>query len=188
MDLMEKGRQEDIVSSAKSLIGSDFNIQGDESNVCIKCAKTIYQKSGIPFPATNSVVTFMDAIEGNKVDLFDNPKDINGNRITQRYEGRNDWDVLVSAGSVRAGDIMVVQNMEGGLHATVVTKIDGSPDDMGFFDGYFTGVDVIHDRGANSPVGSSHYEWYEINEGQGGDKGPNRKFVKAYRYKGSKVR
>lgn len=188
MDLMEKGRQEDIVSSAKSLIGSDFTIEGSQRNVCIKCAKTIYQKSGIPFPATNSVVTFMDAIEGNKVDLFDNPKDNQGRRIRQRYEGRNNWDVLVSAGSVQPGDIMVVQNSSGGLHATVVTKIDGSPNDMGFFDGYFTGVDVIHDRGINSPVGSSHYEWYEINEGQGGDKGPNRRFVKAYRYKGSKVR
>ena len=188
MDLMEKGRQDDIVSSAKSLIGSDFKIGNSEKNVCLKCAKTIYQNSGIPFPATNSVVTFMDAIEGNKVDLFDNPKNNEGERIKQRYEGRNNWEVILSAGSIQPGDIMVVQNNTGGLHATVVTNIDGTPDDMGAFSGWYTGVDVIHDSGSNSPVKTSHYEWQEINEGQGGVKNVNRKFVKAYRYKGSKVR
>tara|TARA_R100000900_G_scaffold67692_4_gene53949 strand:- start:1927 stop:2493 length:567 start_codon:yes stop_codon:yes gene_type:complete len=188
MDIMEEGRKDQIITTAKSLIGSDFEIQGSKDKVCLKCAKTIYQKSGIPFPATNSVITFMDAIEGYKVDMYDNPKDRQGKRIPSRYEHRNDWEIIVSAGSIRPGDIMVVNNTEGGMHATVVSKMSGNPDSMGMFSGWFSGIDVIHDSGKDGPVKSSHYEWYDINEGQGGDKGPNRKFVKGYRYKGSKVR
>ena len=86
---------------------------------------------------------------------------------------------------------MVVNNIDGGYHAVVVKNIKGDPDYNGLFQGYFSGVDVIHDRGApvdNDPrsVQVSHYEWLELHEGQGGDKGPNRKFVRGYRYGGGK--
>ena len=160
---------------------------GDYEKVCLKCVRNIYSEANIPFPATNSVVTFMDAMDGIAVDLFNNPKDSNGRRMRVPYAGRKDWSEITMASGLVPGDIMVVMNADGGLHATMVTNVQGGPNSQGLFQGYYTGVDVIHDRGPSSPVQSSHYEWHELVEGQGGDAGDNRKFVNAYRYSPKEV-
>jgi len=172
----------DAANNKKDTYHGTGKRNADYDNVCLKCVRNIFGEANIPFPSTNSVVTFMDAMAGVPVDLFDNPKDANGKRMRVPYVGRKNWTTLDIASGLKPGDVMVVKNNTGGFHATMITNISGGPDDQGFFQGFYTGVDVVHDRGNIWPVQSSHYEWQTLVEGQGGDFGENRKFVKAYRY------
>ena len=112
----------------------------DYEKVCMRCVKDIIQEAGIQMPQTNNVATFMDAVEGRPVELF--------NHIGERrvYPPSVDWGVIDSAADLREGDIMIVNNSDGGYHAVLVKNVSGSPDRNGLFRGYFSGVDVIHDR------------------------------------------
>mgnify|MGYP003132398413 CR=1 FL=1 len=153
----------------------------DYEKVCMRCINDIFTEAGIAMPLTNNVATFMDAVEGRPVELLSHIGE------KRHYKPSKDWQAIDIASDLKAGDIMVVNNTEGGYHAVLIKNVTGTPDRNGLFRGYFNGVDVIHDRGAplgNDPrsIQTNHYEWYELNEGQGGEQGPNRKFVRGYRF------
>tara|TARA_R100001463_G_scaffold35623_1_gene77349 strand:- start:5489 stop:6070 length:582 start_codon:yes stop_codon:yes gene_type:complete len=182
-DLAMGDPDERLVQTAKERVGTDNYVNTSKRDVCVKCMRNIFSDTNIPFPETNNVVTFMDAIEGNKVDLFNNPKDSNGNRVKQRYSGRKHWEVITDANNLKAGDVMIVHNNEGGLHATMITSLTGDTSSTGVLSTWYTGINVIHDPGKGSATKSSHYEWHELNNGEGRSN-LNRKFKRAYRYKG----
>ncbi len=153
----------------------------DYEAVCVKCVSNIFKEAKIPFPATNSVVTLMDAFKGYKVNLYNE----DGTTSDKRFANHSDWSPVVNAQDLKKGDVLIVKNMVGGLHATFVTNVSGSMDDQGYFSSYYTGVDIIHDQGApgwgwDNPVSRGHYEWSEL----GGRLGSNRSFHAAFRYTG----
>ena len=179
---------ERLVQTAKDRVGTDNYVQFPSGgkkydDTCVKCMRNIFEDTKIPFPETNNVLTFMDAIEGNKVDLFSNPVNSDGKRVKQRYSGRKHWDVIYNADDLQPGDVMVVHNNLGGYHATMITSLSGDTSDTGVLSTWYTGINVIHDPGKGSSTKSSHYEWHELNNGEGRSN-LNRKFKRAYRYKG----
>jgi hypothetical protein len=162
----------------------------DYDKTCVKCVRNIFEEAKIPFPATNSVVTFMDAMSGYSVDMYDNPVDQNGVRQRSKFKHADKWDTILTPGDLQKGDVLIVHNDEGGYHATFVTDVSGEMSQNGLAQSFYTGVDIIHDKGAptitsDRPVQRDHYEWYELNPADGST-GGNRNFVAAYRFTGGK--
>ena len=165
--------------------------------VCYDCVSSIMTDAGIPMPKTSSVSNFMNAIEGHFVELWDHgidearsTKDMTRYNL-RKYEDRHNWEVIDSLDSLKIGDIMVVRSSgPTGLHATMVTDMRGTPaygDNI--LGKWFSGVSVVHDKGGptkenGNVVQMNQYEWEDLLRGEGGDRGDNQKFVKAYRYIG----
>jgi hypothetical protein len=176
------------VAKHKSKFGYDTWVGKRDSQVCADACRNIYKDAGIAMPETNSLATMMDALEGLPVQLYNNPVNEKGARVSQVWEGSKDWLSIENPGEIKPGDFMVVHNDTQGMHGVFVSNIAGNPDNRNFFKGYFSGVDIVHDPGSNERVQSSHYEWAELYEGhpesEDLDRQINRKFVRAFRYIG----
>tara|TARA_R110002020_G_scaffold443766_1_gene655029 strand:+ start:6812 stop:7444 length:633 start_codon:yes stop_codon:yes gene_type:complete len=157
-------------------------------NVCAKCVGNIFNEAKIPFPNTNSVVTLMDAFKGYVVELWHTDKKTKKKSIKKEvYKDADKWSPIVNPSNLKTGDVLIVKNGEGGLHATFVTKVNGNMNNQGLVESMYTGVDIIHDQGAplfgnKRPVTRSHYEWNELSQ----TKGQNRSFHAAFRFVGEK--
>ena len=84
-----------VVEAAKFKARNDYdtNIAGRKHLVCLDCIKGIFSDAGVDVPQTSDINTFMDAVRGYKVQLWNHPmidgkiqkKDILLIMIGQRY-------------------------------------------------------------------------------------------------------
>ena len=165
---------------------ADTNVAGRTSDVCLDCVSGFMEDAGIHMPNTSSVKTFIDAMNGHKVRLWEHDP-INMATVESDpkvWEHHKQFDIITNPIDLVAGDILVVRSHNGaydGLHTTLVTGVNGTP--KGF--SMFTGVDVVHDKGTNYPITKDQYEWHGLQHGEGpGSTEGNRTFVEAYRYIG----
>lgn len=164
----------------------DTDDNGRKWKVCLDCVSGFMKDAGIPMPNTSSVPVFMDAMHGRKVKLWEHDEFTMGRVEGDRkiWSDYKNFQTITDPNDLRPGDVMIVESHSGnysGLHTTLVTNINGT--DKGW--SMFTGVDVVHDMGANYPVQKSQYEWHELHYGsKDSEKEGNRKFVEAYRYIG----
>ena len=170
--------------------GGDTMVGQRNFKVCLDCVSKIMGGAEIPMPKTSDIDTFMGAMVGYKVSLYEfNDNDMKWTPSAPKvWKDRDQFKVIDNAGDIAPGDIMIVEAHNGnyhGKHATLVSNVSGGVDDKGFFRGFFSGVDVIHDMGEEFPITKSHYEWTHLTDGEQSDKNQgNRKFIMAYRYTG----
>jgi hypothetical protein len=170
--------------------GGDTKVGNRTSKVCLNCVSKIMRDADIPMPRTSSIDNFMEAMAGIKTSLYE--YDANSMQYVQSspklWQDRDKFDIIDKPGGIKAGDIMIVESHNGnyhGKHAVLVSNVQGSVDNSGFWGGMFSGIDVIHDMGSNYPISKTHYEWTELVEGEDHpESAGNRKFIAAYRYRG----
>ena len=192
MDFGESDKVTTALNIAEYEVASkgDTNVGGRTTKVCLNCVSKIMRDADIPMPKTSSIDNFMDAMGGIKTPLYE--YDANSMKYVEsapkEWADRDKFKIIDRPGDIKAGDVLIVESHNGnyhGKHATLVSSISGDVDDAGMWGGMFSGIDVIHDMGANYPISKSHYEWTELLEGEDTpDNRGNRKFVAAYRYIG----
>ena len=166
--------------------GGDTNIGGRTSKVCLDCVSGFMTEAGLPMPSTSSVPVFIDAMEGNKVRLWEHDEmamtTVEGD--PRVWADHKKYARVDNPKDLQPGDILIVEshnNQYHGLHSALVTNVEGTSEGWSMF----TGVDIVHDKGSAYNVQQDQYEWWELEHGEGkGSQQGNRKFHTAYRYIG----
>tara|TARA_R100000458_G_C8223913_1_gene207487 strand:+ start:6 stop:644 length:639 start_codon:yes stop_codon:yes gene_type:complete len=168
----------------KSTQGYDTNIAGRKSFVCLDCVTGILADAEIPVPKTSYIPTFIDALRGHKVQLWNNPK-INGELSKQVYKDHVSWQEITDYKDLKSGDVLFVHTLEGGQHAAIVTSLKGEArkegeDVLNIWGASRNGVNIVHDKGSRYPVRQDFYSFEDLAFGQRDTN--NRKFITAFRY------